>query len=211
MPATDAVFTISGLARIQLPGHDIRLCDGGFVNYPAGGGIFVAEDPLFGTIESVASLSENVGDEAPSGQIVLLPPDISAAGDLYRADAQNSPIHFWLADIDPATGAIIGTPELQFSGFVDTLTLRLATDGRKVEMGFIAEAERLFWTKEGNVLSPNFHKSVFAGETGLDDATGVQISVPWGVAGQRGAILTGSSGGFGGGGSNREGLRVNAF
>jgi hypothetical protein len=195
MPATDAVFTIAGLARIQLPGHDIKLCDGGFVVWPAVG-TFVAEDPLFGTIESISSVSENVGDEAPAGSLTLLPPDVSAASDLYRSDAQNSPVHFWLADINPATGAIIGTPELQFSGFVDTLTLRLGEDGRKIEIGFVSEAERLFWTKEGNVMSPNFHKAVWPGETGLDHATGVQTSVPWGVAGDaRGASFVSGGGG----------------
>lgn len=193
MAFTDPVFTLAGLIEIVLPSRTVRLCDGGFIDWS--GNLFTSQDDVFGTIESVSSVNENIGDEAPMGQLTLLPPDIVAAADLFQPDAQGSAMRFWMAEVNPATGLLLGTPELQFSGFLDTLTLRAAKGSRKVEISFIAEAERLFWTKEGNVLTPRFHSTVWPGELGLDFATGVQLAVPWGIAGPgRGTLSMGGGG-----------------
>lgn len=181
MALSDNVITLAGLCEIQLPGRTIRLCDGAFVVW--GSDIYLAEDEDFGTIDSVDAIAEAVSDEAPSGSMTMLPPDVASAADLFQPEAQGSSMKFWLAEINPTTGAVVGTPENLFSGFLDTLTLRIGRERRVVEMQFMSEAERLFWTKEGNVLSPRFHKSVWPGELGLDFATGLQTAVPWGVAG----------------------------
>lgn len=189
-----SVITLAGLCEIVLPSHTARICDGGFLDWPARG-LFLSEDPVFGTIDSVDAVAEAVSDEAPSGKLTMLPPDLVAAIDLFQPDAQGSPISFWLAEVDPATGLLVGTPESLFSGFVDTLTLRTGRQRREVDIEFMSQAERLFWTKEGNVLSPRFHKTVWPGELGLDFVTGVQTAVPWGIAGPgRGTVTFG--GGF---------------
>ena len=194
MALTDTFYTLAGLCEIELPSRTIRLCDGGLVNW-VGRGLFQAEDSEFGTIGDVQAISENVGDEAPMGQMTMLPPSIVSSAALFQPNAQRSPMRFWFAEISPASGLIVGTPELQFSGFIDTVTVRQSRERRVVEITFISEAERLFWTKEGNVLSPRFHKSVWAGELGLDFATGAQIAVPWGVSGPaRGTVGVSSSG-----------------
>lgn len=190
----DPVFTQIELCELQLPDRTVRLTASGFVDW-AGRGMFDAEDAVLGTIESVTAITEGVSDDAPMGQLTLLPPSISAAGGLFRPDAQMSPLFFWLAEIDPATGLLIGTPDLQFSGFLDTLTLRQARGYRKVDGAFISAAERLFWTKEGNVLNSGFHQTVWPGEAGLDHATGVQLAVPWGITGPgRGTGIIGAIG-----------------
>lgn len=199
MALDDNVIWLSGLCEIDLPGRTIRLCDGGVVVWS--GNTFAAEDDEFGTIESVDSVSEAISDEAPSGKLTMIPSSLFDVTDVFQPDAQGSPMRFWLAEIDPATGGVTGTPENLFSGFLDTLTLRIGKATRQVEMEFMSEAERLFWTKEGNVLSPRFHKSVWSGELGLDFATGTQVAVPWGVSGPaRGSIFSGGSGSGGGGG-----------
>ena len=200
MPFTDSFFLLAGLCEIQLPSRTVRLCDGGMLNW-IGRGTFFAKDPLFGTLESVQEITEAIADEAPMSQITLLPPSITDAAALFQPDAQGAPIFFWIGEVSHATVVIIGTPELQFSGFVDTLTLKLSRNNRSVEITFISEAERLFWTKQGNVLSPRFHKSVWPGELGLDHATGTQIAVPWGVPGPgRGSVTVAGDrpSGFGG-------------
>lgn len=207
MALDDKVIWLAGLCEIVLPGRTIRLCDGAFVNWPAVG-LFTAEDDDFGTIESIDQVTEAISDEAPSGKLTMLPPSVAEAVDLFQADAQGSQMRFWLAEIDPATGGIIGTPENLFSGFLDNITLRIGRSRRSVEIEFMSEAERLFWTKEGNVLSPRFHETVWPGESGLDFATGTQLAVPWGVAGPgRGTV--GVSSGMAGGsiGSGALGVR----
>lgn len=199
MALSDTVIWLAGLCEITLPGRTIRLCDGAFIEWD--GDTYSSEDVDFGTIESVDQVSESVSDEAPSGKMTMLPPSFADAADLFQPEAQGSSMRFWLAEVDPATGTVVGTPENLFSGFLDTLNLKVGKTRRAVEIEFMSEAERLFWTKEGNVLSSRFHKSVWAGELGLDFATGTQLAVPWGVAGPgRGTTTWGGGGSAGGGG-----------
>lgn len=194
MALSDNVIWLAGLCEITLPSRTVRLCDGAFVVW--GADTFTSEDVDFGTIESVDQVAEAISDEAPSGKLTMLPPSFAAAEDLFQPEAQGSPMRFWLAEIDQATGTVVGTPENLFSGFLNTLNLKVGKTRRAVEIEFMSEAERLFWTKEGNVLSSRFHKSVWAGELGLDFATGTQLAVPWGIAGPgRGSLFVGGGGG----------------
>lgn len=196
MALTDTVLTLAGLCQIDLPGRTIRLCDGAFVNW--GGNLFDSSDVDFGTIAAVDQVSEAVSDEAPSGKLTMLPPSVTSAATLFQPDAQGSTMSFWLAEVNSATGAVVGTPDLLFSGFLDNISLRVGKTERSVDIEFMSHAERMFWTKEGNVLSSRFHKEVWPGETGLDQATGVQIAVAWGTSSpSRGTISTGSSVGGG--------------
>jgi hypothetical protein len=197
----DQVITLAGLCEIVLPARTARLCDGGFVVW--GANTYSSEDSEFGTIESIEAVSESVGDEAPMGKMTMLPPESVASVDLFQPDAQGSAMRFWLAEINPATGAVTGTPELLFSGFLDTLSLRVGRGKRALEIEFISEAERLFHVREGNVLSSRFHQLAFPGEKGFDHATGVPTLVPWGVPGP-GRGTTSSSPGSSPSGSNFE-------
>jgi hypothetical protein len=204
MALTDTVLTLAGLCQIDLPGRTIRLCDGAFVDWA--GNRFDSQDVDFGTISTVDQVSEAVSDEAPSGKLTMLPPSTTAAAALFQPDAQGSTMTFWLAEINPATGGVVGAPDTLFVGFLDNISLKVGKTERSVDLEFMSQAERLFWTKEGNVLSSRFHKEVWPGETGLDQATGVQIAVPWGTSSpSRGTISIGSGGGRrlpgGGGGS----------
>lgn len=186
-----------GLCEIALPSRTVRLCDGGFLNWPARG-LFKSQDDVYGTIESVEAITDSVGDEAPSGRMTMLPPDLVLASELFQPEAQGSPMLFWHGELNSA-GQLLSEPELIFSGMVDTITITVGRSGRKVDVEFMSSAEKLFMTKEGNVLSPRFHKTVWPGELGLDHATGVQKAVPWGITGApRGASSVGSGSGFGG-------------
>ena len=189
------IITLAGLAKIELPSYTIRLCDGGFVIW--GADTYRSKDAVFGTIESVEPVSEGIGDEAPAGKLTLLPPDVSDAGELFRSDAQGSRIRFWMAEVDPADSTVIGTPELQFDGLVDTITLRVGRQGRFVDIDFMAEAERLFMTREGNVLSSRFHNEAYPTEKGFDFTTGAAVQVPWGAPdpGRSGGWIFGLGGG----------------
>lgn len=197
MALADQVIWLAGLCEIVLPGRTVRLCDGAFVDW--GGNRYESQDAEFGTIESIDAVAENVSDEAPAGKLTMLPPSTVAAAALFQPEAQGSTMRFWLAEIEQATGEVVGTPELLFSGFLNAIDLKVARERRAVEIEFMSEAERLFWTKEGNVLSPRFHKLAWPGELGFDHATGVPSLVPWGVPGPgRGTTGVGGIGGFGG-------------
>lgn len=190
MALADPVITLASLCEIVLPARTIRLCDGGFIEWD--GDTYSSEDSEFGTIEAVDAVSEALSDEAPSGKMTMLPPESVASEDLIQPNLQGSAMRFWLAEIAPATGLVVGTPELLFSGFLDTITLSVGHAKRTIEIEFISEAERLFWTKEGNVLSTRFHQLAWPGEKGFEHATGAPTVVPWGVPGPgRGTITIG--------------------
>lgn len=181
MALDDKVILLAGLVEIVLPDVTVRLCDGGFVDWPARG-MFRSEDAVFGTIESVDMPAEAVGDEAPGGRITLLPPKLSAAGDLFRSDAQGSAVNFWIVEVDRATGLMIGDPIARYAMAIDTIGIRVGRSGRFVDIDLISGAERLFFVREGNVLSAMFHALAWPGEKGFDFCTGAGVQVAWGVA-----------------------------
>lgn len=184
---------IVGLAEINLPDDvNIRLCDGGFVYF--GADKFASSDADFGSIESIDPIEERSGDEAPAGSLTFLPDSTAAAATLSSPSFQGSRIRFWLGRVTEATGLLDGDPELVFDGLLDTTALRIGRGTRALDMEFIGTAERLFQINEGNVLSPRFHKSVWTGELGFDNATGVGITVAWGVTGMpRGSSVMGGA------------------
>lgn len=187
---------IVGLAEFNLPSYDIRLCDGGFVYF--GANKFASSDDEFGSIQRVDTVNEQSDDEAPGGRLSFLPKSTAAAATLSLPTYQGSRIRFWLGRVDQDAGTLVGDPELVFDGELDTTTLRVGRGSRVLDMEFISTAERLFNISEGNVLSPRFHESVWTGEQGLDNATGVPLTVAWGVKGPpRGSASSGSSGGGG--------------
>lgn len=173
------VIRLAGLALIELPARTIRLCDGGYVYW--GADKFTAKDDEFGTLANFESNDDAIGEEAPGGRLTLLPPEATAAGTLAQPEAQGGAVQLWMAELDNETGLISGTPQMVFDGVIDTVTLRLTQRGREVVIGFVAQAERLFAIKEGNVLSTRFHQLAWPGEKGLDHCTGAQVAVPWGV------------------------------
>ncbi|QAY77928.1 hypothetical protein [Sphingosinicella sp. BN140058] len=206
MPFAGQKIMLAGLLVMELPTKTVRLCDGGFLYW--GGAKFESVDADFGAIEGLEPVLEGAGDEAPGGKLVFLPSSTAAAATLSRPDFQNSRVRFYLAEVNEATGAVIGTPELLFDGLLDKTDLKLSRGTRRLEVDFISTAERLFLINEGNVLSSRFHKSVWPGELGLDNATGLQVSVAWGVAGPPRGSITSAAGGGGGSGFGASLLRA---
>jgi hypothetical protein len=199
MPFTGPVITAAGLLEITLPTKTIRLCDGAWVDWPSVGR-FETSDEDFGTIDSVDAVTESIGDEAIGGTISLLPPSITGTSDLFMPTAQGGPIKGWQAEVDIETNQVVGTPTQLFAVQVDVATIVSSRSTRTLNIDFIDAAEKLWMVKEGNVLSPRWHKSIWVGETGLDAVTGSPVAVPWGITGPgRGSITVGSGGGFGGG------------
>ncbi|MES2902832.1 MAG: hypothetical protein V4696_01480 [Pseudomonadota bacterium] len=184
---------ISGLMELETLTGTLRLCDGGFLDWP-GRGKFVSFDPDFGTIGSLDAPAEQIGDESAGGRLTINVPSVEGAIDLAQAEMQGKPLRFWLAEVDADTGLMIGTPEKMFEGQVDTVSISLGQNDRTVVIEYVDAAERLFAIREGNVLTSRFHQTAWPGELGFDHCTGVGLQVPWGVSGPpRGTIGVGSN------------------
>lgn len=187
---------VIGLLKIELPAATVRLCDGGFIDFD--GETYRSTDPVFGGIASLQSLTEGVGEEIPALELSLNPAGDSAPADLSQPGFQKSAVRLWIGEYDVDAGTLTGTPDLLFYGQIDQTVLRVGRNARDLSMTIVSTLERLFMRNEGNGLSPVFHKSVWPGETGHDNATGLTIPVAWGVERSPSASSAGAA--YGGGG-----------
>lgn len=185
---------LCGIMEMQLrDGRTIRLCDGGFVT--VGGNTYRSSDPDFGVIGSMEAFSEGVGDSVPAFKLTFLPASTAAAADISAPGMQGSITRFWIVEVDADTGLVVGDPDLMFDGQIDQTVLRIGKGKRELDIDFVSTAERLFSINEGNSLNPRFHKLVNPGELGEDNATGLGVSVAWGVEAQGTASLSGLAAG----------------
>lgn len=188
------VIAVAGLVRLDLPGPvTVRLSDGAAVRW-SGEGDFLPSHATYGAIASVESLAEGIGDEVPAMQLVLHPPSTTAAADLVQPGAQQSRVRCWVARYDSGTGEVDGTPALLFDGFLDQARLTRGRGKFELAISVVSLLERLFELNIGNGLSPTFHKSVWPGETGEDQATGLVLQDAWGVESPTPQIAYGGGG-----------------
>lgn len=180
MAFTGRVLNLVALMKIELPDREVRLCDGGFVLWE--GDLYDSIDELFGTIASAETFEEKTGDEAPGGKLTFFPPSASAGAALANPAYQGSRMRFWLAEYDPETGQVTGTPELTADLSIDTATVKTSGGTRSVDIEFESAAKRLFMVMRGNALNDRFHQSCYPGELGMANATGMPRSTAWGAA-----------------------------
>lgn len=166
-----------GLCKIELPSYTIRLCDGGVIAW--GAETYRGKDPTYGTLVAVRLPEEGSQESLPPLDFSMQPPNSTAVASLVQPTIQGSRWRFWTAAFDIDTGAVTGTPDLEFDGEIDQATLDLQTG--RLDFAVIPKLGRLFELNIGNSQSPAFHKSIWPGETGHDSATGLGFPVAWGV------------------------------
>jgi hypothetical protein len=210
-PAMDTALqqrfaTVFGALKVQLPDRTICLLDGAST-VTFGGHTYTGRDSLFGILDSVDVVKDGTGDTAPSMSITLLPDGNSDAATICSPTFQGSSVELYIGAISPDTGEVIPSPLLIFSGELDQPVLTVDQGTRELEFECASAFERLFSGDEGIRLSDAHHKSVWPGETGLSQVTGIQKTVYWGVDKPAGSITYGNGGfsggsdGFHGGGS----------
>lgn len=189
-------IALTGLVKIELPDRTLRFCDGGFFVYE--GETYRSDDEVFGTIGALQTMAESVGDIVPSVTLTLLPPDSAAPEELSQPGNQKSPAKFIIAEYDPDTG-LISTGSVEFYGQLDQTSLKDSAGEYTLSVSIVSLAERLFERNIGNTMNSSWHKYVWPGELGQDNATGLIGSVAWGVESAPG------------GGTTRGGVVINVF
>ena len=198
-------ITLAGLLKVELPGHTVRLVDGGVL--VVGGETYTSRDSLLGVVDGYQALTEGVSDEAPAGSLIFLPPNDAPATAFNSATNQGARVRIYVAEVDADTGLVIGSPQQEVDWIVDFPALTLGMQRCQLELACVSGGDRLFQLNRGNSLSPTYHRGIHPGEAGLDNASGVSRPVPWGAASApRGttsasASATGYGGSFGGLGS----------
>ncbi len=192
---------LTWLLRLDLPGGAVFLSDGGVTTW--GGNTYTATHPVLGSFSQIGEVTEGFGAELPEQEIIFAPPSNAALAPLQAGAFARSAMRLWLAEFNAATGAVEGIPDLRFAGRMDRVRQQFGLRQLAIVVSFVPETEVLLFSDDGNGLSSSFHKAVYPGETGHDQATGLVTSVSWGVeSGQsRGFTGSGFPGGGGGGGN----------
>jgi hypothetical protein len=127
---------------------------------------------------------EDVSGEAPNMSITLIPSGTADREDIASAVVQLSPVRAWLAalTLDASQHLIvIPDPEPVFDGFIDQATIRLNEKQDDFDYTLLSAFDYLFEDSEGQRLNGSFHQSVWAGEKGLDNVTGITKKIYWGA------------------------------
>jgi hypothetical protein len=177
--AADSPF-LFGALQIDFPGHVLRLLDGSG-ELEIGGQLFTGSDATFGTLDTISTHEERIGEEVPEITIGLLPPDAAAAADLASGLMQGSLVRIMIGAFDPATNTVIGEPEQVFLGELDVPTLDVSAGHRSVSYTCVSVFERLFEMREGERASDGWHQSIWPGEKGFEFVTGTVKNLYWGA------------------------------
>jgi hypothetical protein len=160
-------------------GGTVRLLDGGGEVVVPNDGTYVGSHPTWGTIEGIDNISDGVDEQAPVLSLTLLPDDTADVASITSPNQQGSRTRIWLGALSD-TGAVVADPYLLLDGVIDVPTLTFGEGSREVSFDIISNFELLFLDDEGSRLSPASHKSIWPGETGLDDVSGVVRQILWG-------------------------------
>lgn len=183
------------ILRIDLPGHDVRLSEGGEVRYA--GDVYSDIDPVLGTVIGYEDFSSGDADHSPAFELVWGPKDTAAAVALAHPSSQGAFAEWRWLSIDRDTNAVLADHRA-FTGLVDNVEITLDEARLELRMGFATHIDRLLNTDKGNRLNRAFHRSVWPGETGLDFMTGTVVRPPWGEEDRkRGGATVGGGGGPG--------------
>lgn len=182
--------------ELVLPDETVRLTSGGTVVF--GGETYHPEHADIGVLSSVANIEEGQVSEAIAPDMTFEPYTDDGVAALTDPEAQGSPWTLYWGQINPETGAVIGTPVTLTTGLLNVPTLTLSAGRRSVMM--------TSYTFEQFQLTP---RNVRLAETPALKPlmSGVTRKVYWRAEQPRGAIRYngggGSGGGSGGGVNNR--------
>lgn len=168
---------------LQSTGTAIRLLDASAtISFVVDGTVttFAGRDPVFGTLGGIDSILEQIASEAPSVSISLLPISANAIGEISAPENQGSPVRIWFGIVDDLTGAVIGQPELLWSGRLDIVTTNIQPNAQSCELVTVSAYDRLFATNEGEALNSAWHQAIWPGETGFDFNVDSTVEIYWG-------------------------------
>lgn len=186
---------LTKLLRLDLPDESAFLSDGGVTVW--GGNTYDAAHPVLGGFSQLSDLTLGFGAELPELEIVFNPPDNGALALLQEGAFKRSAVRLWIAEFNPDTGAVVGDPYLEFAGRMDRVRHQYGFQQLSIILSCVPETEVLLFSDDGNGLSAEFHKSIYPGETGHDQATGLVRTVTWGVESSRaGGRFPGTGGGI---------------
>jgi hypothetical protein len=208
--------TLTGFYELGIPSGTRRLLVGS-TEVSWGGQTWTGYDSSIGSLDAPDDVSEDMTGQAPNTSISINMSPAANRGDIAGQQVQLAPAKIYLTalQLDGSNHvAVVPDPELLFDGFIDQATIDLDKGRDDLEYTLISAFDYFFEDSEGQRLNGQFHRSIWAGEKGLDNVTGITKKIYWGSNAPPGSV-TGSSSvndGFGGGGGGGRLLRgVHSF
>jgi hypothetical protein len=172
-----------------------------------GGHTYKGYDPTLGHIDATDDFSESNDGIAPNSSFTVVPSQTANRADIASPLIQLSPVKVHLAalTLDGSNKIVaVADPEQIFDGFIDQATTEEDRSRDDIDYTIISCFDFYFEDSEGQRLNGAFHQSLWAGEKGLDNVTGVTKHIYWGapappVSGGTSSIYSGGGGGAGGG------------
>ena len=136
-----------------------------------------------GVLSDIDAFSDGVSAEAPRVRLTIDMADDGQVEDFLDRAFQTAPVLIYEGVLDSQTGLIVEEPEPAFIGEVDIVEVRVGRGKLSAEIDVASAFERFFDMEEGARLSSAWHESFWPGELGLDQVTGINRKLPWGVGG----------------------------
>lgn len=180
MAATDPAITLAYFLKWEAPDGDVRLCDGGFLNYASER--YDSRHAVFGAIHESEAFEAGFGDMAEMGALVLAPAPGAALADWWRVDLEKTRLRIWQGELDSDLKTV-STAKQVADWLVDTAERQQGVNGEDLlRLEMMGRAERLFVQSEANTLSDRHHQSVWSGERGFENCHDGPQFFAWGTA-----------------------------
>ena len=182
-----AAPTLVHLVTVTLSGATVRWLDAGGSGFVVwGANTYKAEDATYGALGAIGAIEDGADGQATVCDLTILCDGTAMALWIDPAE-QGSLVTIHLGTMNPATGLLIGDPELLFRGELDQPRLA-AGQAQTLIFDCITEEARMLEPNEEQRLTDSFHQSVWPGELGYDKVTELEQTVFWRADDPRGAI-----------------------
>lgn len=188
--------TLVFLVKIEFADRTVRICDGaGYVAW--GSDVYQGSDPEIGTLAGFGEFTEAEGTESPRQSIQFYVKNNEALVKLASPSSQGTPVTIYAATINRETGALIGVPDVRFTGEIDDAEVGFGKNERLLTLELSTPWEKLFDNNEGARWNDTFWTYLYgANARAFVGVNNVQRKMFWGCKGPQ----NGSGGGYSGGG-----------
>ena len=170
--------TLVHLVTVTLSGATVRWMDtggSGFVVW--GANTYKAEDATYGALGAIGAIEDGADGQATVCDLTIICDGTAMALWIDPAE-QGSLVTVHLGAVTPATGLLIGEPELLFRGELDQPRIA-AGKSQTLIFDCITEEARMLEPNEEQRLTDSFQKSVWPGDLGNEHITDVEKKIYW--------------------------------
>ncbi len=167
------------LMKLELPTETVCLSSG--LQVPYGGDTYLPADDDWGMLSHVNVVAWGQTSRAVSPDIGLLIPSDAKIQVIASKAVEDSRIRIWWGAVDPDTGAVEIDDEdgPLYTMYLDTTDTSFRVGDRPTLIKTYPATAHQLRPSTRQRLNPSFHKSIWAGETGLDNVTGITDADGW--------------------------------